>query len=232
MQQNFEQFVYVLQTVAKVKLLETMTTWQSELERNPCIWHSDSMRLDNLIAQVENLTVCSLHRATPLSDSGIASYPTLHQTSSSCHLLSQLGCLQSPSYPNIIQRILSKISLLVQNLFLLSIKTKLTLRQRQRHQQEWSFRIPIQSRPSADPNTWKGYNSNSHVTSESVREKHKLILQRSFSPTSAVIMWANQFAGLIFAQPLKRGRVYWEGSPLSSGAPLWPLKGCTRAPPL
>ena len=136
--------------MAKVKLLDTMT--QSEQERNPCILQYET-------SQSGNLTVCQLHRAALLSDGGIASYPELQSLVS--------GIPEMLSYPSIIQHISSKISPLVDNLFLLSIKTSLTRGQRETHQQEPSFRIPIQCRPWSDPDTWKGYsnNNNSHVSS-------------------------------------------------------------------
>ena len=145
-----------------------------------------------------NLTEFRLHRAAPLSDSGILSSPSIKT---------------SPlvtSYPrNVIFSqhlisILSKVSPLVDNLFLLSIKTSLPPRQRETHQQESSFRIPIRSRPwFVDPNTWKGYNS-THVNSgrESV-----LTETQGVSPPQAVLSSSNWQR--IFAQErVDPGRVH------------------------
>ena len=164
-----------------------------------------------------NLTECRLHRAAPLSDSGILSSPSIKTSPLVTSYPRNVIFIQQ----NIIQ-ILSKVSPLVDNLFSLSIKTSLPPRQRETHQQESSFRIPIRSRPwFVDPNTWKGYNNNPCQFRKRICPDRNT---RSFSSTSSAVII--QFAANICTgEGGSRA-----GSPLSR-APPRPLKGF-RAPPL
>ena len=161
-----------------------------------------------------NLTEFRLHRAAPLSDSGILSSPSIKTSP----LVTSYPRNVIFSQQNIIQ-ILSKVSPLVDNLFLLSIKTSLPPRQRETHQQESSFRIPIRSRPwFVDPNTWKGYNNNNPC------QFRTRICPDSFSTASSAVI-IQLAANICTGEGGSRA-----GSPLSR-APPRPLKGF-RAPPL
>ena len=164
-----------------------------------------------------NLTEFRLHRAAALSDSGILSSPSIKTSP----LVTFYPRNVIFSQENIIQ-ILSKVSPLVDNLFLLSIKTSLPPRQRETHQQESSFRIPIRSRPwFVDPNTWKGYNNDPCQFRKRICPDRNT---RSFSSTSSAVI-------IQFAENICTGEGGSRaGSPLSR-APPRPLKGF-RAPPL
>ena len=183
------------------------------------------MTLDNLIVQEENLTICRLHRAAPLSDGGIASYPPLHQNSSSTspliparlppvtilskyhptHLIQNITC---PKFIPVIHqdRADLKAEAKTSTGVILQNSNPAPTLGRSKHMEGVQQQQPCCFR-------------NRICRTDSVSDRN-ISCYRGVSSLQELSSCEQTNWQAIFAQPLKRGRLHWVGSPLSWGAPL------------